>query len=138
MLRASLAEIDRLRSEKAILSESVHDLSQAQWYQRDRKRAEDAEAKLEQLKREQDAMVEEAADALNASIKAVLMDELHDHAKAQAEIEHLRGAAKWFVEVIDKAGLLHLSFGVQLGQTSWFVKASEALDNLRAALEPKP
>jgi len=46
----------------------------------------------------------------------------------------LREALESLVEIIDKAGLLNLSNGVQLGQTSWYVKASDRLEFARAAL----
>jgi hypothetical protein len=39
------------------------------------------------------------------------------------------------IDVIDAAGLLNLSNGVQLGQTSWYVKASERLELARAAVK---
>jgi hypothetical protein len=38
------------------------------------------------------------------------------------------------VWVIDRAGLLNLSNGVQLGQTSWYVKASDRLEAARTAI----
>lgn len=38
------------------------------------------------------------------------------------------------VAIIDAAGLLNLSNGVQLGQTSWYVKASERLEYARLVL----
>ena len=38
------------------------------------------------------------------------------------------------VEIIDRAGLINLSNGVQLGQTVWFVKASDRLDHARAVI----
>ena len=43
-------------------------------------------------------------------------------------------AAKEVLRVIDAAGLINLSNGVQLGPTVWYVKASEATDYARAAL----
>lgn len=43
-------------------------------------------------------------------------------------------ALEWLVCVIDKAGLLNLSNGVQLGQASWLVKASDALDYARRTI----
>ena len=38
------------------------------------------------------------------------------------------------IKIIDAAGLLNLSNGVQLGQTSWYVKASERLELARKAV----
>lgn len=40
------------------------------------------------------------------------------------------------VAIIDKAGLLHLSNGVQLGATSWYCKASDCLEFARRVLPP--
>lgn len=55
-----------------------------------------------------------------------------------AEVERLGAALTGLVEIIDAAGLFNLSNGVQLGQTSWYVKASDRLDVAHAALEAKP
>ena len=43
-------------------------------------------------------------------------------------------ALRSLVEIIDAAGLLNLSNGVQLGQVSWYVKALGCMDAARAAL----
>jgi hypothetical protein len=43
-------------------------------------------------------------------------------------------ALRELVWIIDQAGLLNLSNGVQLGQTSWYVKASDRLEVARATL----
>ena len=51
-------------------------------------------------------------------------------AAAPNMLEALRG----LVEIIDAAGLLNLSNGVQLGQTSWYVKASDHMEAARAAI----
>jgi hypothetical protein len=53
---------------------------------------------------------------------------------SSAGSDELRRALSHLVEVIDAAGLLNLSNGVQLGPTVWYVKASEAMDIARAAL----
>ena len=52
----------------------------------------------------------------------------------EAKLAGLIEAAGDAVEIIDKAGLLHLSNGVQLGQTVWYVKATECFDRLRRQL----
>jgi hypothetical protein len=52
-----------------------------------------------------------------------------------AEHETLRAALEGLVKIIDAAGLLNLSNGVQLGQTSWYVKAHDALEAARDALK---
>ena len=46
----------------------------------------------------------------------------------------LREALGGLVEIIDKAGLRNLRNGVQLGATSWYVKAYDRLEYARAAL----
>ena len=51
-----------------------------------------------------------------------------------SEIERLRTAMEGLVHVVKAAGLDNLVNGVQLGQTSWFVKASDALEQAEAAL----
>lgn len=43
-------------------------------------------------------------------------------------------ALKSLVEIIDKAGIENLSNGVQLGKTSWYVKASNRMEDARAAI----
>ena len=46
----------------------------------------------------------------------------------------LLGALSGLVEIIEKAGLINLADGVQLGSTAWFVKASERLDYAKRVL----
>lgn len=41
------------------------------------------------------------------------------------------------LKLIDAAGLLNLSNGVQLGQTAWYVKMTDATNYARTALEPR-
>lgn len=48
----------------------------------------------------------------------------------------LSDALKGLISVIDAAGLDHLSNGVQLGRTVWYVKASDALNAAKRAIEP--
>jgi hypothetical protein len=52
-----------------------------------------------------------------------------------SERDELLAALKQVIGVIDAAGLHNLSNGVQLGQTVWYVKASDAKDAARAAIE---
>lgn len=58
-----------------------------------------------------------------------------------ADIDALRAvnaelveALEGFIGVINAAGIYNLSRGVQLGQTVWYVKASDAMESSRAAL----
>lgn len=51
------------------------------------------------------------------------------------ECKTLRDALESLVEIINKAGLSNLSGGVQLGQISWYVKASDRLNAAGAALK---
>lgn len=51
-----------------------------------------------------------------------------------ATAPELREALMELVAIIDKAGLLHLAHGVQLGATSWYVKASDRLEYARRVL----
>lgn len=44
-------------------------------------------------------------------------------------------ALKSLVEIIDKAGVENLSNGVQLGRTSWYVKATNRLEYAHAAIK---
>ncbi len=46
----------------------------------------------------------------------------------------LYGALTHLVKVIEAAGLLNLSNGVQLGPTVWYVKACDAIDYARRAI----
>jgi hypothetical protein len=62
-------------------------------------------------------------------------------APASAANAHLVAAAPELLDalselvwIIDRAGLLNLSNGVQLGPTSWYVKASDRLEAARAVL----
>lgn len=54
--------------------------------------------------------------------------------KLRKQNETLIAALEGLVQILDSAGLLNLSNGVQLGQTSWYVKASDRLEAARAAL----
>ena len=45
-----------------------------------------------------------------------------------AHFVELTGALEQLISVIEAAGLLNLSHGVQLGSTVWYVKASDALN----------
>jgi hypothetical protein len=47
-------------------------------------------------------------------------------------------AVRGFVRIIDSAGLRNLANGVQLGQVSWLVKATDSLEFLRKALSALP
>lgn len=60
--------------------------------------------------------------------------EAYANAQLIAAAPELREAMKNIVAIIDAAGLIHLSNGVQLGATSWYVKASDRLDYARAIL----
>jgi hypothetical protein len=51
-----------------------------------------------------------------------------------ASAPDLLEALKETWRVLDAAGLLNLSNGVQLGQTSWYVKANDAREQSRAAI----
>lgn len=61
-------------------------------------------------------------------------DEHRSTAQLIAKAPELREALLRLVEVIDAAGLNNLSNGVQLGQTSWFVKASDRVEYARSVL----
>jgi hypothetical protein len=60
-----------------------------------------------------------------------LLDEID---RLKAENAGLLGALGNLIGVITDAGLFNLSNGVQLGQTVWYVKASDAMDSARAAI----
>ena len=65
-----------------------------------------------------------------AAIRAALA-RLESHAE-------LVGALSALVEIINAAGLINLSNGVQLGQTVWFVKASDRMKWAESALAQPP
>jgi predicted transcriptional regulator len=74
-----------------------------------------------------------------ASVIRAAVDMLPDtHAapldEAAKTVSALVEALKQTWKVIDSAGLLNLSNGVQLGQTSWYVKACDARAESGAAL----
>lgn len=60
--------------------------------------------------------------------------EVEANAHLIASAPALAAALERLVFVIDAAGLHNLTNGVQLGQTSWFIKASDAVADARAAL----
>lgn len=47
----------------------------------------------------------------------------------------LYDALRELVWIIDEAGLMNLSNGVQLGQASWFMKATDRMNDAREALK---
>lgn len=56
------------------------------------------------------------------------------HANEVLALRDTRDALIRLLEVIRMAGLSNLTRGVQLGQTSWFVKASDAMEVADQAL----
>ena len=73
-----------------------------------------------------------------AEMKRIMDDNYRlreEHHAIKADRDRLREAAMGLVRVIDAAGLYNLSTGVQLGPTVWFVKASDAMDAARTALQ---
>ena len=56
-------------------------------------------------------------------------------AKSFMAIDDLAYALISLTSIIESAGLANLTNGVQLGQISWCVKASECMDFAKAALE---
>jgi hypothetical protein len=89
-------------------------------------RAEKAEAALASA----NAEIERAWRSNNVNVEALGV--------AQREVADLRDHLGACVRLVDAAGLLNLSRGVQLGATSWYVKASDAFNAARAALKPQP
>ncbi|MFN3169265.1 MAG: hypothetical protein ACE37E_01070 [Hyphomicrobiales bacterium] len=57
-----------------------------------------------------------------------------EEARKDALIAELVDALQGIIGIVEKAGLLNLSRGVQLGQTSWYVKATDRLDYGRIVL----
>jgi hypothetical protein len=60
--------------------------------------------------------------------------EINANATLIAAAPDMYDSLRALVWIIEAAGLLNLSNGVQLGPTSWFVKASDRLDAARTAL----
>ena len=57
-------------------------------------------------------------------------------ARSQEErIAKLETALGGLLTTLDTAGLLNLSNGVQLGQTAWYVKATDAVNYAKAVLK---
>lgn len=57
-------------------------------------------------------------------------------ATIDASFFELTTALEGLISVIEAAGLDNLSRGVQLGPTSWYVKASDALEAAKEAIAP--
>lgn len=66
-----------------------------------------------------------------ASLAAALLEQIHSRDREiedwQATAIRLENAVRGLVSVIEAAGLENLSRGVQLGQTVWYVKATDAM-----------
>ncbi len=83
-----------------------------------------------------EALRERVADLENDNIDSYEKFQL-EAAKAIAAEAHfgdLVGALGGLVRVVEAAGLDNLSRGVQLGATSWYVKASDALKYAQSVL----
>ena len=65
----------------------------------------------------------------DSAVAEAFGDSPTDHAESD-----LVGSLKWLVEIIRKAGVNNLSTGVQLGQTSWAIKAHDALERADRAI----
>lgn len=63
-------------------------------------------------------------------LREALYQEKLKHEAHQRAAQALRA----LVEIVEKAGLMQLSRGVELGPTVWFVKASERMEYAQAAL----
>ena len=61
----------------------------------------------------------------------------HMQTAHEVEIDQIKDAALGVIRVIDAAGLQHLVSGVQLGATSWLMKATAATDLLRSLVDPE-
>lgn len=61
-------------------------------------------------------------------------DEHHANAELIAAAPELFVRLADLIDIIDAAGLLRLSNGVQLGQTVWYVKAHDRLESARQAV----
>lgn len=79
----------------------------------------------------QDYLVENTTYNIASRIEAVSRQARLDRQRAdraESDRANLLHALVGLVGVINSAGLLNLSNGVQLGQTSWFVKATDWMD----------
>jgi hypothetical protein len=84
----------------------------------------EADTEIEICTTDSGSSAEQGEDEANA---ALIVRAVNSHAALVEALGDL-------VEIIDRAGLLNLSNGVQLGQTSWYVKASDRLEYARTAL----
>ena len=75
---------------------------------------------------ELEAKVETAEDVRSLLLKA--------DREAQAKVANLEAALRELRDVINAAGLINLSLGVQLGQSVWYVKAKDAMAAVDEAL----
>lgn len=84
------AEVAALRAEVTTLKAQAMaaPVDPAAWWKLSDE-ADALRADRDRLERESDAMVEEAADELNRSIKAALMDEMHEHAATMVQRDRL-------------------------------------------------
>ncbi len=68
------------------------------------------------------------------SLADQLVDVLNERDSLRAVNAELLEALEGVTEVVNAAGLINLSTGVQLGQTVWYVKAFDAMVSARAAI----
>lgn len=61
--------------------------------------------------------------------------EEHANGRVMAAAPNMRDALEHLVGIIEAAGLLQLSRGVELGPTVWYVKAVGAMDYARRVLD---
>jgi len=59
---------------------------------------------------------------------ALLSEWIAEDRELSEKIEELRSALIGLVAIINKAGLVNLSHGVQLGSISWLMKATDAVN----------
>jgi hypothetical protein len=70
------------------------------------------------------------ADVFDPEDAALVLAAVNAYEAHQRAAQALRA----LVEIVEKAGLMQLSRGVELGPTVWFVKASERMEYAQAAL----
>lgn len=96
---------------------------------------EGAPSILQPITPERMAALDQSLDEAVHRVGDLIRQRMLELQAAETQNELLADALERLIKIIQAAGLENLSKGVQLGPTAWYVKASDALEQARAALQ---